>query len=130
MRTRAVPGSPAVRIAAASAARGQGSAGFVRRIADQAMTGGGSAIRITLSPAHLGELRIDLSVAGDVVRGRVRAGSAAARDLILAHLEDLRRELEERGLRMGRFLVEAGEAEVDPKGRPRSHRRQVLDVTG
>ncbi len=94
----------------------------------------GSRIRMALHPAHLGELRIELSVSGSRVRARIRTETGAARDLILAHLDDLRRELDRRGLRIGRVDVEIdGAPPRDADGgagpaRPKSHRRQVLDV--
>jgi len=94
----------------------------------------GSRIRIALHPAHLGELRIELSVSGTRVRARIRTETGAARDLILAHLDDLRREFDRRGLRIGRFDVEIDgvmrrdvDGEAGP-ARPKSHRRQVLDL--
>jgi hypothetical protein len=94
----------------------------------------GSRIRIALRPAHLGELIIELSVSGSRVRARIRTETGAARDLILAHLDDLRREFERRGLRIGRFDVDFdGAPRHDADGaagpaRPKSHRRQVLDL--
>ncbi|HVR85934.1 MAG TPA: flagellar hook-length control protein FliK [Planctomycetota bacterium] len=94
----------------------------------------GARIRLSLCPAHLGDLWIELSVSGSGLRGRVRTQTPAARDLILAHLDDLRGELERRGIRWSRF-----EVEVDPSpppeeegpegsGRPGSPRRQTLDL--
>jgi len=90
-------------------------------------------IRLSLSPAHLGDLWIEVSVAGSRLRGTVRAGTAAARDRILAHLDEFRRDLEDRGIRFSRLVVEVEgppREDVPPPGeaRPRSHRRQVLDL--
>jgi flagellar hook-length control protein FliK len=91
-------------------------------------------IRLALHPAHLGELVLELSAGRLGVRARLRTDTEAARDLILAHLDDLRRDLERRGIRIRRFDVElaAGnrkETESGPDSAgPRSHRRQVLDL--
>ncbi|HEV3026793.1 MAG TPA: flagellar hook-length control protein FliK [Planctomycetota bacterium] len=94
----------------------------------------GTRVRLSLSPAHLGDLCIELSVSGSRLRGRVRTQTPAARDLILAHLDDLRRELERRGIRWSRFEVEVdlswppeGDG-PEGSGRPLSPRRQVLDL--
>jgi flagellar hook-length control protein FliK len=94
----------------------------------------GARLRLALSPAHLGDLRIELSMSGSRLRGTLFTESDAARDLILAHLDDLRRDLARRGLKVGRFEVVVARsgapgAEAQPEGpRPRSHRRQVLDL--
>jgi flagellar hook-length control protein FliK len=92
----------------------------------------GTRIRLSLSPAHLGDLWIELSISGSGLRGRVRTETEEARDLISAHLDDLRRDLEKRGLRMGRFEVDVslrhGKERAGRECRPRSHRRQVLDL--
>lgn len=94
----------------------------------------GARIRLSLQPAHLGELVIEVSAGRSGVRARIRTETDAARDLILAHLDDLRRDLEKRGVRISRFDVDlAGrirreqDARTGPPG-PRSHRRQVLDL--
>jgi hypothetical protein len=129
--------------AAAGTARSERAAGaapalpkdLIRRTADALQAApprDGSRIRLSLRPAHLGDLWIDLSVSGSRVRGRIRTETEAARGLILAHLDDLRRELERRGLRIIRLEVDVGGTAVSERGpgaaRPRSHRRQVLDV--
>jgi len=70
---------------------------------------GAARIRIALSPAHLGELLIDLSMGGALLHGKVQTGSDAARDLILSHLDLLRQSLEQQGIQVGEFQVS-----VDP----------------
>jgi flagellar hook-length control protein FliK len=133
-RAGSIAGS--ARLDPASGARPASPGDFVRRIAEafrSAPIRNGSCVRISLSPAHLGDLWIELSVVGSRLRGKVRAGTAAARDLILAHLDDLRRNLEDRGIRISRFEVDI-EDSLQEEGlsttevRPRSHRRQVLDL--
>jgi len=88
----------------------------------------GTRVRLSLSPAHLGDLWIELSVAGSRLSGRVRAGTWAARDLILSHLDDLRRDLEKRGIRIRHLEVEVDEGRGKAETGPRSHRKQVLDL--
>lgn len=88
----------------------------------------GTRVRLSLSPAHLGDLWIELSVTGSRLTGRVRTETAAARDLILSHLDDLRRDLERRGIRITRLEVEVDEGRSRTEAGPRSHRKQVLDV--
>ena len=88
----------------------------------------GTRIRLSLSPAHLGELWIELSVAGPRLNGRVQTETSAARDLILSHLDDLRRDLEKRGIRISCLEVEVDEERSKTEAGPRSHRKQVLDL--
>ena len=58
----------------------------------------------------------------------------SARQLILAHLEDLRGDLERRGIRIRRFEVDVDDARLPEEevrkgdGSPGSVRRQVLDL--
>jgi flagellar hook-length control protein FliK len=102
-----------------------------------------SLLRISLRPAALGELRIELSVRGSVLRARVLTASEEARALILGRLDELRDILESQGIRVRDFRVDVSDAgmenEEDPtsgsrgaeevrEGGPRSHRRQVLDL--
>lgn len=119
---------------------------LVRRIADAVQAApvrDAFRIRLSLRPAHLGDLRIELSVAGSRLRARVRTETEAARNLILAHLDELRRALEERGIRVGGFQVDVkrpgrdeeaterrgGDRDAgDEESGPRSHRRQRIDV--
>jgi flagellar hook-length control protein FliK len=101
-------------------------------------------LRISLRPAALGELRIELAMAGSALRARVRTATQEARTLILARLEELRDILEGQGIRVKEFQVEVDSSGTAPEpdaggrkrrreedrseGGPRSHRRQVLDV--
>ena len=109
---------------------------------------GTARIRIMLNPAHLGELLIDLRMGGSLLHGKVQAGSEAARDLILTHLDELRHALEQQGIQVGDFQVsvdssfrqeQSGSSDQavwssgeDPSPeameRPRSIRPQALDV--
>jgi flagellar hook-length control protein FliK len=126
-------------------------AGVIEEIARQASllpSRGATRLRIALSPAHLGELLIELSVDGALLHARVQTGSDAAKDLILEHLDVLRESLGQQGLRVGEFHVSVnpslgrGPAAVPeetsrgseegqlPEARrgPRSIRSQILDV--
>lgn len=102
-----------------------------------------SLLRLSLRPAALGEVRIELSVHGSAVKARVRTETGEARALILDRLDELREILEGQGLKVSEFRVDVSDAktedDIDPvSGRrgaeevresgPRSHRRQVLDV--
>ena len=109
----------------------------VRRITEALARGplrDGLRVRLSLRPAHLGALWIDLSMAGSRLRARVRTQTGEARDLLLAHLDELRRDLADRGIRISHFDVEIDggrRPEEEPGTGPsplRSHRRQVLDL--
>jgi flagellar hook-length control protein FliK len=120
----------------------------LRRIADAgvaAQARGASFVRLTLRPAHLGTLSIDLAMRGSVLHGKIRTETAAARDLILSQVDRLREALEERGIRVGDFQVQVerpprrpdeddrsavkgGTSGSEDGARVRSVRRHVLDV--
>jgi flagellar hook-length control protein FliK len=108
----------------------------------------GNRIRIALSPAHLGDLLIELTFQGPLLHGSVRTESAAAREMIESQLGQLLASLEGQGIQVGEFQVtvdgsfksaseesiaggrrEAGDPARETVGRPRSVRRQLLDVT-
>jgi flagellar hook-length control protein FliK len=104
-----------------------------------------AGIRISLSPAHLGELLIELTLHGSALHGRILTENEAAKDLIVAHLGRLRESLEGQGIQVGDFQVSVDrsfkpspdealpggcrERAPDPGERLRSARAQVLDVT-
>jgi len=107
----------------------------------------GNRIRIALSPAHLGDLLIELSFQGSLLQGRIRTETDAARDLIVSQLDQLRASLEGQGIQVGEFQVNvegsfrsAPGGSVAPGGigerpplpdsaeRPSSLRRQLLDL--
>lgn len=104
-----------------------------------------SRVRLTLRPAHLGELWIELAVAGSRIRGTIRTETEAARALILGRLDELKNALDRLGIRLSGLRVDVGhrppaDEESRPNGRgqespvdadaerPRSHRRQRIDV--
>jgi hypothetical protein len=106
---------------------------------------GASSLRLTLRPASLGTLTIDLSMRGSLLRGRIRTETPAARELILGQLDRLREALEGQGIRVGDLEVQVGpqarrqagegasedgnpEADAPEAATPRSVRRQKLDV--
>jgi hypothetical protein len=120
----------------------------LRRIADAgqvAQARGASRIRLTLRPAHLGSLSIDLSLRGSVLRGIIRTETSAARELILRQLDRLRESLESRGIRVGDLQVQVesqarrpagdgrargrgGNPEAAAEDAPLSGRRRGLDI--
>ena len=117
---------------AAGASRSAFSTLLSERIAEaanQPSASSGDRIRIKLRPPHLGDLVIELRLAGGRLRGRIVAETEAARDAIGSHLDDLRRRLERRGIRVGELEVGV---ETDPTSPVlpglRSARRQLLDV--
>ncbi len=85
----------------------------------------GNVIRLAL-----GEFVIELAVRDSQLYGKVLAESASAKDLIESHLDDLRRDLERKGVEVARFEVIVAEPEPAASGEPplRSGRRLVLDV--
>jgi len=87
-------------------------------------------MRLSLNPAALGEVRIDLVVRGSALRAQVVVETEEARALIEGRLDDLRDLLRKQGFRVGEIRVERASAveEEARAGGPRSHRRQVLDV--
>jgi flagellar hook-length control protein FliK len=120
----------------------------IERVVEAAMRGRlekSQSIRIRLSPAHLGELLIELILQGSTLQGRILTENEAAKDLIGAHLGRLRQSLEGQGIQVGDFQVAVdrsftpradarvscggGEGPPDPGVRLRSLRPQVLDVT-
>src|SRR5438477_1045713 len=56
---------------------------------------------LTLSPAHLGDLRIELTLKNARLHGRVLTQSNSAKDQILAHLDQIRLSLESREIQVG-----------------------------
>jgi len=98
----------------------------LRRIGDAgqvAQAQGASRIRLTLRPAHLGSLSIDLTLRGSVLRGILRTETSAARELILRQLDRLREALESRGLRVGDLQVQVQSQARRPTGDGRSRGR-------
>jgi len=120
----------------------------LRRISEAghaAKVRGASSLRLTLRPAHLGSVSIELSMRGSQLRGKIRTETRAARDLILSEMDRLRKALEERGLRVGDLDVQVetpsrrtavgrspkeGSAESEAPEAPalRSVRRGKLDI--
>jgi len=98
----------------------------LRRIGDAgqvAQARGASRIRLTLRPAHLGSLSIDLSLRNSVLRGIIRTETTAARELILRQLDRLREALEGRGLRVGDLQVQVESQARRPSGEGRARGR-------
>jgi flagellar hook-length control protein FliK len=77
----------------------------VVKAARLAQSRGTARLRLTLNPPRLGELRVELTVRNHVLGAAFQAESAAARELILGHLESLKEALEAQGLQVGEFQV-------------------------
>jgi len=66
---------------------------------------GVSEARIDLKPDHLGSLRLQILTENAQVSVRIVAETAAARDLLESHLQSLRQELQNQGLKVETFDV-------------------------
>jgi hypothetical protein len=85
----------------------------------------GNVIRLAL-----GDLVIELAMRDALLYGKVLVETASAKDLIESHLDDLRRDLERKGVEVARFEVTvAGPESAASEELPlRSVRRLVLDL--
>ena len=96
--------------APADAAEPQGSdqARFVGRVARafEAMGDRNGPIRLKLSPAELGSLRIEISVRGGTMTAHIEAETSTARNLLLDNLPALRDRLTQQGIKIDRFDVD------------------------
>ncbi len=101
----------------------------IAQVAKQPPPSNGDRILIRLCPPHLGEIVIELKLAGGRLQGRIVAETEAARDAIDSQMQDLRQRLERRGIRVGEIevAVEPASTLLLAAG-PRSARRQLLDV--
>jgi flagellar hook-length control protein FliK len=103
---------------------------FVERLMKAAritMLKGQSRLKMTLNPPHLGSLRVDLAVRDHVLNGTLRTETAAARDMILSHLQSLKDQLEGQGIHVGSFDVNVDQAfaqarQQDPDAAPARER--------
>ena len=75
-----------------------------------------SRLRLVLDPPELGEVRLDLSLRGQVVHGAFQADAPGAVEALGARLHELKDALERRGLRVGELSVVAEGA--DPAAPP------------
>jgi len=73
-----------------------------------------SRLRLVLDPPELGEVKLDLSLRGNVVHGAFTADAPGAAEALLSRLHELKDALERRGLRVGELSVSA--AGADPAG--------------
>jgi flagellar hook-length control protein FliK len=74
-------------------------------------------LHLTLHPDPLGEIVVELSLRGGVLRGIVQTASEEAMKRVAAHLDRLRTSLEEKGIVVGEFrVVVAGEPEEEHGG--------------
>ena len=85
----------------------------------------GNVIRLAL-----GDLVIELALRDSLLYGKVLAETASAKDLIESRLDDLRRDLERKGVEVARFEVLVADPEPAASEEPplRSVRRRLLDV--
>jgi len=83
---------------------------------------------VALHPDRLGEVVIELSLRGGMLRGVVLAESEAARDVISAHLDRLRSDLERKGIRVGELAVIVAGHEEPEGDLPSALRCSRLDL--
>ena len=83
-------------------------AGVVRQ-ANVLLSGSDRAeIKLIIRPPELGRVRIQLSVDGDHIAGRVLVDNGTVRQAIEQHLAQLQRSFAEAGLELGEFEVSSG----------------------
>lgn len=75
-----------------------------------------SRLRLTLDPPELGEIRLDLTLRGGVLRASFQAAAPGAAEALRSGLGGLRSALEKRGLRVGELSVAGPEAGPLPPG--------------
>ncbi|HEX7898200.1 MAG TPA: flagellar hook-length control protein FliK [Planctomycetota bacterium] len=115
----APPAPPASAAPAAAEAAGLANAELVDRILRASrlvQSRGISRLRLVLDPPELGEVRLDLSLRGNVVHGAFQADAPGAAEALGSRLSELKAALEKRGLRVGELSVSA--AGADPAAPP------------
>jgi flagellar hook-length control protein FliK len=85
----------------------------------------GTRLRIALTAESLGELVVELSVQGGLLRGRVIVDTDSAREALSPQLDRLRSSLGARGIRVGVLEVVVGDP-PDVSGPPRRGRLDIL----
>jgi flagellar hook-length control protein FliK len=69
------------------------------------VTAGGGDMRLTLTPEHLGTVSIEVRVEHDRVKATLMADTAAVRQWIATHQDDLRERLDAAGLKLDDLVV-------------------------
>jgi len=82
------------------------------------------SVRLRLSPAELGSLRLEIAVRDGMMTAKVEAETQAARSLLLDNLPTLRERLAEQNIKIDRFDVDLGDR--SPGGLP----EHAADQTG
>ncbi|HOW17675.1 MAG TPA: flagellar hook-length control protein FliK [Phycisphaerae bacterium] len=94
-----------------------GQAANVDRVAELVRANVGaknSSITIRLDPPELGRIQLDARLRDDVLSIHVQAETAAARDLLLSRVDDLRHALTRQGITIDRF-------DIDPRPAAPTH---------
>jgi hypothetical protein len=76
---------------------------------------GAARLKIALHPPHLGELKVELTLRHRLLHGTLQAENAEAKDVLAAHLAELRESLEKQGLRIGDLQVEVSPSSGQPR---------------
>ena len=92
----------------------------IARAAQDYLRDGQSQMRIRLSPPELGEMRVHFSMDGDHASAEVTVSKPEAVQLIMQHIEQLRRNLAQVGVELGSFDVSEQET---PHGRQQQNGR-------
>jgi len=97
---------------------GSDQARFVGRVARafEAMGDRNGPIRLKLSPAELGSLRIEISVRNGTMTAQIEAETSTARNLLLDNLPALRDRLAQQGIKIEQFDVDLSDR--SPGGLP------------
>lgn len=85
---------------------------------------GESRMKILLNPPQMGSLRIDLSVRDKVLSGNLNVETAAAKELILSQMNDLKEAIEQQGLKVGDLHVSVQHNRDHSQGGRRSENRE------
>lgn len=94
-----------------------GQAANIERVAELVRANVGtknSSITIRLDPPELGRIQLDARLRDDVLSIHVQAETAAARDLLLSRVDDLRHALTRQGITIDRF-------DIDPRPAAPAH---------
>jgi flagellar hook-length control protein FliK len=74
-------------------------------------------LHLALHPDPLGEIVVELTLRGGVLRGIVQTANEEAKERVVAHFDQLRTSLEGKGIVVGEFrVVVAGELEEEQGG--------------
>ncbi len=80
-------------------------AGQVSRQISRSIMEGKDHIRLRLKPPHLGTVRLEMVMKGNVLKLDVAAENQVTRELLLSHIQELKQSLVEQGIKLERMDV-------------------------